>query len=156
MNLPTKIKQDSYNPESRKDEIIGTVNSLISFLEEKEKSNGYSISYEVAPDLVAGGGGSLGNQLASTQPDEPKEETWSVQRQNLLVALQKFKGIPLDILDSAYLAGLEASQLIQRKEPPHWESDYAAIWYNYDNNVYSSGSDGVRQDILELIRRVAK
>jgi len=38
MNLPLKIKQDFFDPESRQDEIIGKVNQIISFLEEAYKA----------------------------------------------------------------------------------------------------------------------
>ena len=37
-------------------------------------------------------------------------EPWATQRQNLLKSLQKYPAITLDVIDAAYLAGLEASR----------------------------------------------
>lgn len=39
-------------------------------------------------------------------------------------------------------------------DKPHWESDYAKIWDKYYSTSYSG--EAMRQDILELIRRVVK
>ena len=39
------------------------------------------------------------------------------------------------------------------KENPHWESDYAAIWNEYDNSAAYYAED-LKRDILELIRGI--
>jgi len=41
--------------------------------------------------------------------EELREKPWAEQRQGLLSALQTFPAIALDIIDSAYLSGLDAS-----------------------------------------------
>jgi len=39
---------------------------------------------------------------------------------------------------------------------PHWESDYAAIWKKWYGSEDGYNLDDMRQDILELIRKIAK
>lgn len=127
MNLPTHLKDPAQTKHQR---LYDTVNSLISFLEEK-----------------------------FPQSDEPKEE-WNENVETCSGCDIQWKKIGKSCPVCFKPPEKRISPPYPEYHPddckPHWESDYAAIWDKYYNNNSRYCAEDARQDILELIRGLMK
>jgi len=158
-NLPTHLKDPAQTKHQR---LYDTVNSLISFLEEKymqtkdpnewgDKSPCCNAQWFVSKSTLKGTRVICNNCGREKFPksDEPKVTKYDREECRKC-------GLQRGTIGSTGTMCQRGGLHEFKEEPPHWESDYAAIWERYFASHYREDINDVRQDILELIRELMK
>ena len=76
------------------------------------------------------------------------KKTWEKARKNLLEMLEKYPNTAVDIIDSAYLAGLEAV-----KELPMNVSEWKRV--GKERGYWNYFDKGVRNEMIEKVKEMA-
>lgn len=79
---------------------------------------------------------------------QQKDIEWKVARQNLNEALEKFPTARLDVIDSAYLAGIEAQQ---KSFQERLESAIPSSKIIIDTTLYSQGREDGFNECRQII-----
>ena len=143
MNLPSKLEEPLQTKHKR---IYSTVNKILDYLDEHyepEEENEYigTINSE-SKVFTPAGGASPSNKATNYMQVGKTIECGHCNAKDYGEGLKQAERVIPNFVCAC-----------ECHKKPHWESDYAAIWERHDEGY---GLIGVRQDILELIRRIVK